>query len=95
MKKFLLFIFTFICCELYSQDYTTTVIRTNTLSTSKMIWNYTENKWDFVSNNDLSDYPCNWTFNIDSTNRGMISAGNIKYDILSFVKVNDSSIFMS
>lgn len=72
-------------------QYTTTKIQTNTLSTSKMIFNYQTNKWDFVSNNDYTTFVSEWTFNITDQNTGMISSGEVNYDILSYTKVDDAA----
>ena len=72
-------------------QYTTTKIQTNTLSTSKMIFNYQTNKWDFVSNNDYTTFISEWTFNITDQNTGMISSGEVNYDILSYTKVDDAA----
>lgn len=72
-------------------QYTTTQIRTNTVSTSKMIFNYQTDKWDFVSNNDYTSFVSDWTFNITDENTGMISNGVVNYDILSYSKVDDAA----
>lgn len=72
-------------------QYTTTKIQTNTLSTSKMIFNYQTNKWDFVSNNDYTTFVSEWVFNITDQNTGMISSGEVNYDILSYTKVDDAA----
>jgi hypothetical protein len=68
---------------------TTTKIQTNTLSTSKMIYNYQQSKWDFVPNQDMISYQTTWTFNINDDNTGMISNGEVNYDILSHSKVEN------
>ena len=72
-------------------QYTTTKITTNTLSTSKMIFNYQTNKWDFVSNRDYTTFVSEWIFNISDQNTGMISNGEVNYDILSYTKVDDAA----
>ena len=72
-------------------QYTTTKIQTNTVSTSKMIYNYQTEKWDFVSNDDLATFTTIWIFNISNDNTGMISNGEVNYDILSYSKVNDAA----
>lgn len=71
-------------------QYTTTRIQTKTVSTSKMIYNYQEEKWDFVSNNDHTTFITEWIFNISDQNTGMISNGQVNYDILSYSKVDDA-----
>lgn len=72
-------------------QYTTTQIRTNTVSTSKMIFNYQTDKWDFVSNNDYTSFVSDWIFNISNENTGMISNGVVNYDILSYSRVDDAA----
>ena len=72
-------------------QYTTTKIQTNTVSTSKMIYNYQTEKWDFVSNNDLATFTTIWIFNVSNDNTGMISNGEVNYDILSYSKVDDAA----
>lgn len=72
-------------------QYTTTKIQTNTVSTSKMIYNYQTEKWDFVSNDDLATFATIWIFNVSNDNTGMISNGEVNYDILSYSKVNDAA----
>lgn len=90
MKHYLLLILSFISLNLFGQ-YTTTKIQTNTVSTSTMIFNYQTNKWDFVSNNDLTTFVSVWVFNITNENTGMISNGVVNYDILSYSKVDDAA----
>ena len=72
-------------------QYTTTKVMTNTLSTSKMIYNYQTQKWDFVPNQDMTTYKTLWVFNVTDENTGMISNGDINYDILSYSKVDDAA----
>ena len=72
-------------------QYTTTKVMTNTSCTSKMIYDYKNKKWDFVPNQDLATYKTIWIFNITDRNTGMISNGDINYDILSYSKVNDAA----
>ena len=90
MKNYLLLILSFISLNLFGQ-YTTTRVQTNTLSTSRMIFNYQSNKWDFVSNNDLTTFVTEWVFNITDENTGMITNGVVNYDILSYSKVDDAA----
>lgn len=90
MKHYLLLILSFISLNLFGQ-YTTTKIQTNTVSTSTMIFNYQTNKWDFVSNDDLTTFVSVWVFNITNENTGMISNGVVNYDILSYSKVDDAA----
>ena len=77
MKNILLSILLLFSSTLFGQ-YTTTKIQTNTISTSKMIFNYQTNKWDFVPNNDYTQFTTIWVFNISDENTGMISNGNVK-----------------
>lgn len=90
MKNYLLLILSFISLNLFGQ-YTTTKVQTNTLSTSRMIFNYQSNKWDFVSNNDLTTFVTEWVFNITDENTGMITNGVVNYDILSYSKIDDAA----
>ncbi len=90
MKHYLLLILSFISLNLFGQ-YTTTKIQTNTVSTSTMIFNYQTNKWDFVSNDNLTTFVSIWVFNITDENTGMISNGVVNYDILSYSKVDDAA----
>jgi hypothetical protein len=90
MKNIFLSLLLLFSTSLFGQ-YTTTKIQTNTLSTSKMIFNYQTNKWDFVSNNDYTTFVSEWVFNITDQNTGMISSGEVNYDILSYTKVDDAA----
>jgi len=90
MKNFLLLILSFITFNLYGQ-YTTTKVETTTVSTSRMIFNYQTNKWDFVSNNDVTSFKTVWVFNVSDENTGMISNGVVNYDILSYSRVDDAA----
>lgn len=90
MKNFLLLILSFITFNLYGQ-YTTTKVETTTVSTSRMIFNYQTNKWDFVSNNDVTSFITVWVFNVSDENTGMISNGVVNYDILSYSRVDDAA----
>jgi hypothetical protein len=90
MKNILLSILLLFSTSLFGQ-YTTTKIQTNTVSTSKMIYNYQTEKWDFVSNDDLATFATIWIFNVSNDNTGMISNGEVNYDILSYSKVNDAA----
>lgn len=90
MKNIFLSILLLFSTSLFGQ-YTTTKIQTNTVSTSKMIYNYQTEKWDFVSNNDLATFTTIWIFNVSNDNTGMISNGEVNYDILSYSKVDDAA----
>jgi len=57
-----------------------------------MIYNYQTEKWDFVSNNDLTTFVSTWVFNISDENTGMISNGVVNYDILSYTKIDDAAL---
>jgi hypothetical protein len=87
MKNIFLSILLLLSTSLFGQ-YTTTKIQTNTISTSTMIYNYQESKWDFVSNNDVTRFETVWTFNVSDNNTGMISNGDVNYDILSYKDVD-------
>ena len=90
MKNIFLSILLLFSTSLFGQ-YTTTKIQTNTVSTSKMIYNYQTEKWDFVSNDDLATFATIWIFNVSNDNTGMISNGEVNYDILSYSKVDDAA----
>ena len=90
MKKSLLILLTLISGTVFGQ-YTTTTVRTNTVSTSKMIYNYQTEEWDFVSNNDQATFVTDWTFNITDYNTGMISNGTVNYDILEYKRAGDAA----
>jgi len=90
MKNIFLSILLLLSTSLFGQ-YTTTKVMTNTLSTSKMIYNYQTQKWDFVPNQDMTTYKTLWVFNVTDENTGMISNGEINYDILSYSKVDDAA----
>lgn len=90
MKNILLSLLMLFSTSLFGQ-YTTTKIQTNTVSTSKMIYNFQTDKWDFVSNNDLTTFVSIWIFNISDENTGMISNGVVNYDILSYSKIDDAA----
>jgi hypothetical protein len=90
MKNIFLSLLLLFSTSLFGQ-YTTTKVMTNTLSTSKMIYNYQTQKWDFVPNQDMTTYKTLWVFNVTDENTGMISNGDINYDILSYSKVDDAA----
>ena len=90
MKNIFLSLLLLFSTSLFGQ-YTTTKIQTNTVSTSKMIYNYQTEKWDFVSNDDLATFTTIWIFNVSNDNTGMISNGEVNYDILSYSKVDDAA----
>ena len=90
MKNIFLSLLLLFSTSLFGQ-YTTTKVLTNTLSTSKMIYNYQTQKWDFIPNQDMTSYQSLWIFNITDENTGMISNGEVNNDILSYSKVEDAA----
>jgi len=56
-----------------------------------MIYNYQTSKWDFVSNEDLTQFVSVWVFNVSQENTGMITNGTVNYDILSYKQVEDAA----
>ena len=90
MKRLLLMLLVLISGTVFGQ-YTTTTVRTNTVSTCKMIYNYQTEEWDFVSNNDQATFVTDWTFNITDYNTGMISNGTVNYDILEYKRAGDAA----
>ena len=93
MKKILILILSFFSLTLYGQEYSTRTIETNHVTTSKMIWNYTTEKWDFVSNDDLRPFISRWTFTVNEESKGMITNGSIDYDILEYKYVDESAVY--
>jgi hypothetical protein len=96
MKKIITFLLSVLLfLNVYSQsEYKTTIINTSYASTSKMVWNYSLKKWDFISNNDNIEYETTWVFRTTSSNEGMITNGSVNYDILKYKYVNDSTIYL-
>ena len=90
MKNIFLTLLLLFSTSLFGQ-YTTTKVVTNSSYTCKMIYDYKSQKWDFVPNHDLATYKTLWIFNVTDKNTGMISNGDINYDILSYSKVNDAA----
>ena len=93
MKKILILLLSFFSFTLYGQEYSTRTIETNHVTTSKMIWNYTTEKWDFVSNDDLRPFISRWTFTVNEESKGMITNGSIDYDILEYKYVDESAVY--
>jgi len=93
MKKILFLLLSLFSFSLYGQEYTTTKIQTNTVSTSKMVWNYTTSKWDFVENGDLRNFVSEWVFTINNENMGMISNGTVDYDILEYKYIDETAVY--
>lgn len=90
MKRLLLMLLVLISGTVFGQ-YTTTKVQTHTVSTSKMIYNYQTEEWDFVSNNDEVAFTSDWIFNITDQNTGMISNGSVNYDILEYKHVDGAA----
>lgn len=93
MKKYLLLLIGFVTTSLFGQ-FKTTKITTTRFESSKMIWNYQEDEWDFKSNNDITEFTTEWEFNVNSNNKGMISNGNVNYDILDYKYVNETLVML-
>jgi hypothetical protein len=83
MRKIFFLIAFSICSNLFSQDFTKITVETNFVSTSKMIWDFKNEKWSFSSNEDLSRYKTLWAFNLRSDGTGLISNGSVNYDVIS------------
>ena len=90
MKRLLLMLLVLVSGTVFGQ-YTTTKVQTHTVSTSKMIYNYQTEEWDFVSNNDQVTFVSDWVFNITDQNTGMISNGSVNYDILEYKQVDGAA----
>ena len=93
MKKYLLLLLGLFTTSLFAQ-YRTTKITTNKLTTSKMIWNYQTEKWDFTSNDDLTNFSTDWEFNVNDQNRGMVSNGSVNYDILEYRYIDETLVML-
>tara|TARA_R110000868_G_scaffold94622_2_gene260975 strand:+ start:465 stop:872 length:408 start_codon:yes stop_codon:yes gene_type:complete len=81
MKKILFSLTFLLCSSLFSQDFTKIPVATNWLSTSKMIWNSSMNKWDFSSNEDMVEYKTEWIFNLRENGTGLLTNGSVNYDV--------------
>ena len=81
MKKILFSLTFLLCSSLFSQDFTKIPVATNWLSTSKMIWNPSVNKWDFSSNDDMVEYKTEWIFNLRENGTGLLTNGSVNYDV--------------
>ena len=81
MKKILFSLTFLLCSSLFSQDFTKIPVVTNWLSTSKMIWNSSVNKWDFSSNEDMVEYKTEWIFNLRENGTGLLTNGSVNYDV--------------
>jgi hypothetical protein len=81
MKKIFFSLTFLLCSSLFSQDFTKIPVVTNWLSTSKMIWNSTSQKWDFSSNEDLVEYKTEWVFNLREDGTGLLTNGAVNYDV--------------
>lgn len=81
MKKILFSLTFLLCSSLFSQDFTKIPVATNWLSTSKMIWNPSMNKWDFSSNEDMVEYKTEWIFNLRENGTGLLTNGSVNYDV--------------
>lgn len=94
MRQLLLLFLSLFTFNLFGQGYVTTKIQTNTVSTAKMIWNYTSNEWDFVQNDDLMSFTSVWTFNVNQQNKGLVTNSTVNYDILEYRYIDDETIFL-
>ena len=81
MKKIFFSLTFLLCSSIFSQDFTKIPVVTNWLSTSKMIWNSSMNKWDFSSNEDMVEYKTEWIFNLRENGTGLLTNGAVNYDV--------------
>jgi len=96
MKKILFSLTFLLCSSLFSQDFTKIPVATAWLSTSKMIWNPSLEKWDFSANDDLIEYKTEWIFNLREDGTGLLTNGGINYDVNKMERISsmeDSYIF--
>ena len=88
MKKIFFSLTFLLCSSLFSQDFTKIPVVTNWLSSSKMIWNSTSQKWDFSSNEDLVEYKTEWVFNLREDGTGLLTNGAVNYDVNKMERIS-------
>lgn len=96
MKKIIFSLTFLLCSSLFSQGFTKVSLSTLWLSTSKMIWNPSLEKWDFSSNDDLVEYKTEWVFNLREDGTGLLTNGAVNYDVNKMERISsmeDSYIF--
>ena len=93
MKKFLFYLLCMVASQLFSQTtYRTYKVETSVISTSKMIRNYSEDKWDFIMSDKFDKFKCLWVFYISDENTGTITNGDVNYDILSYSQIDENMV---
>ena len=88
MKKIFFSLTFLLCSSLFSQDFTKIPVVTNWLSSSKMIWNSSSQKWDFSSNEDLVEYKTEWVFNLREDGTGLLTNGAVNYDVNKMERIS-------
>ena len=93
MKKFLFYLLCMVASQLFSQTtYRTYKVETSVVSTSKMVRNYSEYKWDFIMSDKFDKFKCLWVFYISDENTGTITNGDVNYDILSYSQIDENMV---
>lgn len=93
MKKFLFYLLCMVASQLFSQTtYRTYKVETSVVSTSKMIRNYSEDKWDFIMSDKFDKFKCLWVFYISDENTGTITNGDVNYDILNYSQIDENMV---
>ena len=71
----------------YGQDYKSLNVNTTLRSTSTMVWNTSNESWDFFENNSLESFNVEWHFVLNvQENSGTITGNNVSYDVTSIQK---------
>jgi hypothetical protein len=98
MKKIILgILLTITTLSSFGQNTTTSVTRH--VSTDKMVWSDSDEKWVFISNEDRRNETVVWEFTLDEDRTGKIKANSVDTeDIYTFtvynweIRVNDSGL---
>lgn len=86
MKYFLsslLFLFTLTLSAQNSEPIKKSVV-TNYVSSSRMVWSYSEERYIYFPNNDESRFSSLWDFILNSNGSGSLRSGDVIYSISSW-----------
>ena len=87
MKKLLILFLMSLSNLVYGQDYKSLNVNTTLRSTSTMVWNVSNESWDFFENNSLESFNVEWHFVLNvKENSGTITGNNVSYDVTSIQK---------
>lgn len=83
MKKYLILFLTIFTLSLSAQTSQTVKksVVTNYISTSAMIWSYSEEKYVYIPNDDNKPYKVLWDFILNPNGTGSIRSGEVIYSI--------------